>query len=721
MPQADLSRLRQRVNKMGIKSKDLKTADKLVHSTCTEKVRRDYYNRVRELLEEHMMNDKLYCRESKKSKKMIPLNDDTVKKLFFGKDPTTEYLKVMYIKDQKKYIRLFELSKELLGEVILSDLVPIAVEHGFNDENMPAVYDAVKRYAEGALSDANYVFALDERNALRILESNPNCRILGSVAGREAVLKEIPEDITTLFPMARALRRHFILHVGDTNSGKTYESIEELKKASTGAYLAPLRLLALETQDKLINSGVPCSLLTGEEEDIVENATHISSTVEMLDLGKEYEVVVIDEAQMIADEDRGYAWTKAILGVVCKRVHVCMSENAREIVEKLIKSCGDTFEVVKHVRNTPLVFQTEDFIFPRDIKPHDALIVFSRKDVLSVAADLSELGITASVVYGALPYSVRKNEVERFMRGDTSVVVATDAIGMGMNLPVERIVFLESTKFDGKQRRMLKGPEIKQIAGRAGRLGMYDVGYVNALSDKDELMGLFYEEYRPIEKARIQMPEKLLSLDMKLTEIITNWMRVADEQLYEKSDSELILKKCRYMEDDLKGLTKEEMWRFALVPYDEKNETLEFIWKKLVRRYLDEVDIEVEIEYDLSDIQELSYLEQDYKILDLYYAFARTIGYNKDDFRRRIFERKEIIAADIMKALLEAGGQKRVCKKCGRPLSWNTRYGICENCHKYEELNYKRKKNFAPSGSSYGSGDKAKHGKNGKRKKRYYR
>ncbi len=437
----------------------------------------------------------------------------------------------------------------------------------------------------------------------------------------------------------------------------------------------------------------------------------------MLDLTKEYDLVVIDEAQMIADEDRGYAWTKAILGVVCRRVHICMSENARGIVEKLIKSCGDTFEVVKHVRNTPLIFENEDFEFPGDIRPHDALIVFSRKDVLSVAADLAEMNISASVVYGALPYSVRRNEVERFMRGETKVVVATDAIGMGMNLPVERIVFLESTKYDGKQRRTLKGPEIKQIAGRAGRLGMYDVGYVNALDEKETLQSLFYEEYEPIEKARVQMPEKLLTLDMKLTDIIMNWMRVADEQLYEKSDSELILKKCRYMEQELGGLTKEEMWRFALVPYDEKNETLEFIWKKLVRRYLDEVDIEVELEYDLSDIEELSYLEQDYKILDLYYAFARTIGYNKDDFRKRIFDRKEMIATDIMKALLDAGGQKRVCKKCGRPLVWNSRYGICDSCHKYEMVAYKKKKNFIPGSKNEQQGKKnKKHGG----KKRYY-
>ena len=180
------------------------------------------------------------------------------------------------------------------------------------------------------------------------------------------------------------------------------------------------------------------------------------------------------------------------------------------------------------------------------------------------------------------------------------------------------------------------------------------------------------------------MPERLLSLDMPLTDIIRNWMRVADENLYEKSDSELILKKCTYMEN-LGGLTKEEMWKFALVPYDERNETLEEIWKLLVRRYLQEVDIEIDLEYNLSGINELNYLEQDYKILDLYFAFARTISYNKDDFRKRIFMRKEEIASEIMKQLMDVSAEKKICRKCGRILSWNYRYNICNKCYEQEK------------------------------------
>lgn len=182
------------------------------------------------------------------------------------------------------------------------------------------------------------------------------------------MLKEIPKDFTELFPQARLLNRHFILHIGDTNTGKTHQAIQELKEAESGTYLAPLRLLALEIQERLNNEGVPCSMTTGEEEDIIPNAKHMSSTIEKLDMNKYYDVCVIDEAQMIEDNDRGWAWTNAILGVYSERIHICMSENARNIVIKLIELCNDTYEIVEHIRNTQLVFENKPFDFKMEFK-----------------------------------------------------------------------------------------------------------------------------------------------------------------------------------------------------------------------------------------------------------------------------------------------------------------------------------------------------------------
>ncbi len=118
------------------------------------------------------------------------------------------------------------------------------------------------------------------------------------------------------YPEARAMHRRFILHLGGTNTGKTYAGFQRLIRAKTGVYLAPLRLLALEAQETLLDAGVDCSLSTGEEEDLREGDTHLAATAEKLDLKRRYEAAVIDECQMIADPQRGYAWTRAILGVL---------------------------------------------------------------------------------------------------------------------------------------------------------------------------------------------------------------------------------------------------------------------------------------------------------------------------------------------------------------------------------------------------------------------
>ena len=133
----------------------------------------------------------------------------------------------------------------------------------------------------------------------------------------------IPEHPKDEYPAARMLKRRFTIHYGFTNTGKTYNALLRLKEAATGVYLSPLRLLALEVQENLNTSGVPCSLLTGEEEDIVPFARHMSSTVEKLNTQAEYDVCVIDECQMIGDSQRGFAWTRAILGAQAAEIHLC--------------------------------------------------------------------------------------------------------------------------------------------------------------------------------------------------------------------------------------------------------------------------------------------------------------------------------------------------------------------------------------------------------------
>ncbi len=336
------------------------------------------------------------------------------------------------------------------------------------------------------------------------------------------------------YPEARAMKRQFILHVGPTNSGKTYEALQRLKQAYHGIYLGPLRLLALEVYDRMMADGIPCDMITGEEIILTKNSFVQASTVEILDIRETYDIAVIDEAQMVADENRGSFWTRAILGIRAKEVHVCCSGTARDLLVKMLKRCGDEIEIVSHERNTRLVFVPERYDMSKDVEPGDALIAFSKKNVLAIAAALESRGIRASVIYGNLPPQTRQEQVRLFTEGVSKVVVATDAIGMGINLPIRRVVFMNTTKFDGVGKRRLLAEEIRQIAGRAGRYGFYDTGYVQSALDMEYVGKKLSEPFYPIRRARVGFPEILLDIDLELDEIIEAWEKTGNPPMYDK-------------------------------------------------------------------------------------------------------------------------------------------------------------------------------------------
>ena len=554
-------------------------------------------------------------------------------------------------------------------EVVLDDITIIKIK----DIALPYISDEVVEQLNKYFTASKVIQLIFSNN--RYLDLKKNFQM------NHMMLKEIPKDYTLLYPQARMLNRHFVLHIGDTNTGKTYQALQELKEAESGTYLAPLRLLALEVQERMNEEGVPCSMTTGEEEDIIEEAKHMSSTVEKLDMSKYYDVCVIDEAQMIEDKDRGWAWTNAILGAYSERIHICMSENAKDIVIQLIEMCNDTYEIVEHERNTPIVFQNKVFNFKHDIQEHDALIVFSRKKVLSVATELRHRGIEASVIYGALPYSVRKNEIRKFIEGETKVVVSTDAIGMGMNLPIKRIVFLETSKFDGKNTRPLHAPEVKQIAGRAGRRGMFNTGYVASMLDVKMMQELFEEKYTPIKHAKIQLPKSLINLDIPLSDIIYNWCNIPNDGVFEKSDMQQDMKLCKILEANI-DLPKETMLDLISIPFDEKVQDLEDLWFCLIMCHFNNGDIFTEMDLpEFNEHSDLEWLELTYKKFDLYYSFARTVHYNKNDFIPLITKLKEEVAIYIMENLKTKEMHRR-CRICSREIPWDHPYSICEKCYR---------------------------------------
>lgn len=318
------------------------------------------------------------------------------------------------------------------------------------------------------------------------------------------------------YDYARLDRRKIIFHGGPTNSGKTFSALERLKEAKNGLYLGPLRLLAAEVYETLTADGYYTNLYTGQERREIAFWTHASATVEMCSFEKEYDVVVIDEIQMIADTTRGAAWTKAILGLRCKEIHVCGGLEAREIVEKLARACGDEFEVKKYERFSKL--QVSGKSLARDpthkgayshVRPGDCVVAFSRNDIFAIKREIeSTTDHKCCVIYGKLPPETRADQARRFNDPDSGyeILVASDAIGMGLNLNIKRIVFNSIFKFNGDKIVRLSHSEIKQISGRAGRRNSpYPNGEVGCRDPRDlpYIRECLSTEIEPIQKAAI--------------------------------------------------------------------------------------------------------------------------------------------------------------------------------------------------------------------------
>lgn len=474
---------------------------------------------------------------------------------------------------------------------------------------------------------------------------------------RVKIEESLLENPKELYPAARAMHRKFIIHSGMTNTGKTYNAIAALKKAETGVYLGPLRLLAMEIQENLLMDNIMCNMVTGEEENKVPYATHVASTVEMINLYALYETAVIDECQMIADDERGCAWTRAILGVRAEEIHLCTAPDAVPILIKIIEDCGDKYEIIEYERRTPIEYDAsldtgEEIAWENEegkrrrpscmerlkkidldkLEYGDALIAFRRADVLEIAKLLEEKGIEASVVYGALPYSARKQQLKRFTEGKTEVIVATDAIGMGLNLPIRRVIFTTIYKFDGKCYRRLKPSEIKQIAGRAGRKGIYDKGFVYSVAEEEYIFNSLTAEIEPIEKAYIDFDTAFIEIESDIREILHAWsMAEMPYDIYEKMNVKKIANKIKHIEEwcerKNRVCSKADMYSLATVTFDDSNPMVFGAWMDYVKAYIKGKET---LKYPKIVRSSVERLEASFKNVDLYYSFCRTMGYEPD-------------------------------------------------------------------------------------------
>ncbi len=275
-----------------------------------------------------------------------------------------------------------------------------------------------------------------------------------------------------------------------TNSGKTYHALKALKRAKNGVYCAPLRLLAWEIYENLTECGLTARLMTGEEMFGSENASHISCTVEMADVFEaEYEVAVIDEIQLMGEcgQDRGWAWTRALLGLNAEEVHICGDETVKKLVTSIARKCGDSIEYKKYRRLCPLRMDNPVTDLS-EIQKGDCIVGFNRNDLYKIKNEIERnTSFKCALIYGRLPPENRRTQSKLFNKGQTGydVLVSSDAIGMGLNLNIRRIIFYSVSKWNGFKKAKLTTSEILQIAGRAGRFKLYEEGYVSCLNMKD--------------------------------------------------------------------------------------------------------------------------------------------------------------------------------------------------------------------------------------------
>ncbi|ORY65297.1 P-loop containing nucleoside triphosphate hydrolase protein [Pseudomassariella vexata] len=343
------------------------------------------------------------------------------------------------------------------------------------------------------------------------------------------------------FPATRAMQRTVHLHVGPTNSGKTYRALQALENAKSGIYAGPLRMLAHEVYTRFVAKGKPCALVTGEEQRIPEDEDMYfrSCTVEMTPLNLRVDVAIIDEIQMIGDSERGWAWTQAFLGVQAKELHLCGEERSVELIQSLCDTTGDKCTVHRYERLSPLEPMDKVLGGLKNLEKGDAIVSFSRVGIHLLKKQVEKASNRrCAIVYGSLPPETRTQQAALFNDPDNDYdfIVASDAIGMGLNLDIKRVIFEATSKRDQSSFRPITTSEIKQIGGRAGRFRtassaikagseedsagtgeppapqQRQPGLVTAM-DRDDLAAVhraFHSEPEPIKTAGIQPPPSVV-------------------------------------------------------------------------------------------------------------------------------------------------------------------------------------------------------------------
>ena len=300
---------------------------------------------------------------------------------------------------------------------------------------------------------------------------------------------------------AGAAPARLVAVLGPTNTGKTHYAVERMLGHASGMIGLPLRLLAREVYDRIVKlrGARAVALITGEEKIVPPRATYFVCTVEAMPLGREVEFLAVDEIQLCADPSRGHVFTDRLLHARGKSETLLLGAlTAAPLIRRL---CPDA-EFVTRERFSTLSYLGSKKLtrLPR----RTAVVAFSAENVYAIAELIRRQRGGAAVVMGSLSPRTRNAQVQLYQEGEVDFLVATDAIGMGLNMDVDHVAFAGLRKFDGKRTRWLTPQEIGQIAGRAGRYtkdGSFGVTGDAPEMDDDLVEAVAAHRFQPLEAA----------------------------------------------------------------------------------------------------------------------------------------------------------------------------------------------------------------------------
>ncbi|KAL2501967.1 ATP-dependent RNA helicase SUV3L [Forsythia ovata] len=484
----------------------------------------------------------------------------------------------------------------------------------------------------------------------------------------------------TWFPFARAMKRKIIYHCGPTNSGKTYNALQRFMEAKKGVYCSPLRLLAMEVFDKVNTLGVYCRLLTGQEKKDFPFSNHVACTVEMVSTDELYDVAVIDEIQMMADSARGYAWTRALLGLKADEIHLCGDPSVLNIVRKICSDTGDELVEQHYDRFKPLVIEAKTFLGDlKNVRPGDCVVAFSRREIFEVKLAIEKYtNHRCCVIYGALPPETRRQQATLFNDQDNEfdVLVASDAVGMGLNLNIRRVVFYNLSKYNGDKMVPVPASQVKQIAGRAGRRGSrYPDGLTTTLhlDDLEYLIECLKKPFDDVKKVGLfPFFEQVELFGAQLPNITFSQLLVKFGENCQLDGSYFLcqhqhVKKIANMLEKVQGLSLEDRFNFCFAPCNIRDPKAMYHLLRFASSYAQKLPVNIAMgmpKCSARSDSELLDLETRHQVLSMYLWLS---NHFKEE-RFPYVKKAETMATNIAHLLGES-----LLKACWKPESRNPR------------------------------------------------